>query len=95
MLTNFLLAIIGVFMYVGANGEERATLEHLRLAGRHVGDAMLVMPTTIDATVTAAELRQLVRRNAQSVFPVARAGRYVGVVDVGSIRRAPRRGARR
>ena len=89
MLTNFLLVIIGVFVYVGANGEERATLEHLRLAGRQVRDAVLMMPTTVDATVTAGELRRLVRRNAQPVFPVARAGRYLGVVDVASIERAP------
>ena len=34
-------------------------------------------------------MRQLVRRNAQGTFPVVRAGRYVGIVDVASIERAP------
>ena len=72
MLTNVLLAIIGVFVYLGANAEETATLAHVRLAGRRVRDVMLVPPTTVDAAVSAAELRQLVRRNGQGVFPVTR-----------------------
>jgi len=89
MVTNLVLAIIGVFVYLGANAEEAATLAHVRLAGRRVRDVMLVLPTTIDAAVSAAELRQLVCRNGQGVFPVTRAGRYVGVVDVASIAQAP------
>ena len=82
------LAIIGVFIYLGASAEEAATLAHLHLAGHPVRDAMLVMPTTIDATVGAAELRRLVRRNGQGTFPVVRGGRYLGVIDVASIERA-------
>jgi stage IV sporulation protein FB len=89
MVWNLWLAIIGVFVYLGASAEEAATLTHLHLAGRRVRDAMLVMPTTLDEAVSATEMRQLVRRNAQGTFPVVRAGRYVGVVDVASIERAP------
>jgi CBS domain-containing protein len=89
MLANIWFAIIGVFVYLGASSEETATLAHLRLAGRRVRDVMLAPPTIIDASVSAAELRQLVRRNVQGVFPVASAGRYVGVVDVATIERAP------
>ncbi len=89
MLTNLWLAIIGVFIYFGASAEETATLAHLHLAGHRVRDAMLVLPTTIDASVSAGELRQLVRRNGQGIFPVVSMGRYVGVVDVVSIERAP------
>jgi stage IV sporulation protein FB len=88
-VTNLWLAIIGVFVYLGASAEEAATLAHVRLAGRRVGEVMLVMPTTIDASVDAASLRQLVRRNGQGLFPVVRAGRYVGVIDVASIEQAP------
>jgi stage IV sporulation protein FB len=89
MVWNLWLAIIGVFVYLGASAEEAATLAHLHLVGRRVRDAMLVMPTTLDESVTAVEMRQVVRRNTQGVFPVVRAGRYVGVVDVASIERAP------
>jgi stage IV sporulation protein FB len=89
MVVNLWLAIIGVFVYLGASTEETATLAHLRLAGRKVRDVMVAPPTTIDASVSAAELRQLVRRNCQGVFPVVRAGHYVGLVDTSSIQRAP------
>ncbi len=89
MLWNLWFAIIGVFVYLGASAEVAATLTHLRLAGRRVRDVMLVTPTTVEATVDAAALRQLVRRNCQGTFPVVRSGRYVGVIDVPSIERAP------
>lgn len=86
---NLWLAIIGVFVYFGASAEESATLIHLRLAGRRVRDAMLTPPTTIDASVDATALQQLVRRNCQGVFPVVDQGRYLGVVDVAAIEQAP------
>lgn len=89
LFTNLWLTIIGVFIYLGASTEENATLAHLHLAGRRVRDAMLELPLTVDADVGAPELRRLAHQNGQDVFPVARAGRYVGVVDVASIARAP------
>ena len=89
MVANLWLAIIGVFVYLGASTEESASLAHLRLTGHRVRDVMLAPPTTIDASASADELRQLVRRNTQGVFPVTSAGRYVGVVDVAAIERAP------
>jgi Zn-dependent protease len=89
MVVNLWLAIIGVFVYLGASAEETATLAHVRLAGRRVRDVMLAPPATIDASVSAAELRQIARRNGQDVFPVARAGRYVGVVDAAVLAHAP------
>jgi Zn-dependent protease len=79
------LALIGVFLYVAANAEEAATLLHVRIAGRTVRDVMLVMPTTVDATVPAAALRQLIRRNVQGTFPVVRDGSYTGLIDTGMI----------
>jgi stage IV sporulation protein FB len=85
---NLWLAIIGVFIYLGASAEVAATLIHLRLAGRRVRDVMLVSPTTIDAGIDAATLRHLVRRDGQGTFPVVERGRYVGVVDVAAIERS-------
>ena len=89
LLWDLWLAFIGVFLYVAANAEEAATLLHVRVAGRRVRDVMLVMPTTVDASVPADTLRRLVRRNAQGTFPVVRDGRYAGVIDTETIEGAP------
>ena len=88
---NLWLAIIGVFVYFGASAEESATLIHLRLVGRRVRDAMLTPPTTIDASVDATALQQLVRRNCQGVFP----GRAAGPLRRCRRRRRHRAGAAR
>jgi stage IV sporulation protein FB len=85
MLWDLWLALIGVFLYVAANAEEAATLLHVRVAGRRVRDVMLVMPTTVDASVTADALRRLIRHNGQGTFPVVRDGRYAGVIDTATI----------
>lgn len=89
MFVNLWLAVIGVFIYLGANAEEAATSLHLRLAGRRVRDVMLAPPMTFDASVTGSELRRVVQRSGQDVFPVARGGCYVGVVDRRSLAGAP------
>jgi CBS domain-containing protein len=62
----------------------------VRVAGRRVRDVMLVMPTTVDASVPTDTLRRLVRRNAQGTFPVVRDGRYAGVIDTEDDRGRPR-----
>jgi Zn-dependent protease len=83
------LAIIGVFIYLGGSAEEAATMTHLRLEGRRVGDVMLIEPITIDASADAVEMRRLVRSNCQGTFPVVREGRYVGLIDVPTIEQSP------
>ena len=81
MVWDLWLALIGVFLYIAAGAEEAATLLHVRIAGRRVRDVMVMMPTTVDASVTADALRRLIRRNLQGTFPVVRDGRYDGVID--------------
>lgn len=79
------LVLIGVFVYLGADIEERATLVHLRLTGHRVRDAMLRAPTVVDAAMPISELRRLVRCDEQRAFPVVRDGRLVGLVDPASV----------
>ncbi len=88
LMWDLWLALIGVFLYFAASAEEAATLVHVRFAGRRVRDVMLVMPTTIDASVRTDALRQLIRRNVQGTFPVVREGRYTGVIDTHAIEAA-------
>jgi Zn-dependent protease len=82
---NIWLIIIGVFVYLGASAEEAATIVHVRLAHRCVGDVMLLDPVTVDPTASADELRTLLRRSPQRVFPVVGPGGYEGLIDSDSI----------
>jgi len=89
LVVNVWLTVIGLFVWFGANAEERATLVHLRLAHRRVRDVMLAHPTTLDARVPVRDVRLLARRNPQRVYPVLRDGSYAGTVDITAVDRAP------
>jgi Zn-dependent protease len=81
------LTIIGFFVYFGASAEEAATIVHVRLRGRRVGDVMLLDPVVVDAAVGVDQLRDLLRRSAQRVFPVVVSGTYEGLLDEARIDR--------
>ena len=96
MIWNLWLAIIGMFIYFGASAEETATLVHLRLAGRRVRDVMLVTPTTIDATCRCGRTASAgAPRPPRAPSPWCVPARYVGVVDLATIDRAPGSNRRR
>jgi Zn-dependent protease len=82
------LTIVGVFVYFGASAEEASTIVHLRLSGHRVSEVMLLEPVTVEPNTPAAELRELLRRSAQRVFPVLGATGFEGMVDAPVIMRA-------
>ena len=81
------LMIIGVFVYFGASAEEASTIIHLRLSGHRVSEVMLLDPLTVAPGAPVAELRELLRRSPQRVFPVVGAAGYEGMVDAPVIMR--------
>jgi len=85
VLWDVWLVIIGVFVYFGAAAEEAATIVHVRLQGRRVGDAMLLEPEVVDPTADLEQLRALVRRSSQRVFPVVGPGGYEGLLVADSV----------
>ncbi|HEX6310061.1 MAG TPA: site-2 protease family protein [Acidimicrobiia bacterium] len=85
ILFDLWLVIIAVFVYLGASAEETATIVHLRLRGRRVGEAMVVEPVLLEDDTRAGEARELLRRTTQRTFPVVHAGHYLGVVDARDI----------
>ncbi len=80
LLVNWWLAIIGVFVFMGAAAEEAATLVHAALEHLRVRDLMLLDPVTVDVGTSLDDLARLQRRSAQDAFPVVDAGGYVGLV---------------
>ena len=89
---NIWLLIIGIFVYFGATAEEAATIVHVRLARRRVGDVMLLDPVTVDPATPDADFRALVRHSAQRVFPVVGPEGYEGIVDADMIEHGDARG---
>jgi hypothetical protein len=82
---NLWLVIIAVFVYLGASAEEAATIVHVRVQYRRVGDVMLLDPTVVNPATTLDELRTLRRHSAQRVFPVVGSHGYEGLLDAGVI----------
>lgn len=90
ILLDIWLVLIGVFVYFGASAEEAATIVHLRLKGQRVADAMLLDPIVIDERDTVGDLHiPILRRTAQTAFPVNTASGGPGVVSAEAIASAP------
>ena len=76
ILVSPLLAVIAVFIYFGASAEEAATLLHVRLDHRTVGEAMIRGPRAIRsaerlAPISSAGYRRRSRSNASSTHRLA------------------------
>jgi hypothetical protein len=82
------LAVIGVFVYVGAVGEERATMVHLQLVGHRVRDMLLHSRRVVECNARMRDL-QVLANDMQRVFPVVCGGHFAGLIDVSTIRMAP------
>jgi Zn-dependent protease/CBS domain-containing protein len=85
ILFDLWLVIIAVFVYFGASAEEVATIVHVRLQNRTVGDVMLLDPVVLPAEMTVHEARSALRRTAQRTFPVVASDRYAGSVGARSL----------
>jgi Zn-dependent protease len=85
VFVNLWLLIIGVFVYFGASAEEAATVVHVRLRGRRVGDVMLLDPVVVDPNTPVTDLTTLLRRTTQRAFPVMGPSGYEGMLDAAAI----------
>ena len=85
VFANVWFVFIGVFVYFGASAEEAATVVHLRLRNTVVSDVMVLDPLVVDPATGIAELRLLLRKNAQDAYPVVGAQGYEGMVDAATI----------
>ncbi|HEV8376794.1 MAG TPA: site-2 protease family protein [Candidatus Polarisedimenticolia bacterium] len=77
---NWWLPILGVFVYIGANSEERATLFHTALEGLTVRDLMV---TTFEVFSPSETLDDALRRSLHTLqddFPIVRNGEFLGVL---------------
>jgi Zn-dependent protease len=74
------LSIIGVFVVVGAGGEQRAAAVRTAIGGLRVADLMVHDPTTLEVSFPLSAVAPFLQASPGRVLPVVDRGRYVGVI---------------
>lgn len=80
VLADFWLAVIGVFVLLGASAERQVAAVRERLGDRRVRDVMVAGPATLDAGLTVEAARAALPERSERSRPVERNARYLGMV---------------
>jgi Zn-dependent protease len=80
-LSTLWLLIIGVFIFLGAEGEERLVKNRHALGDRQVLDVMSRVFVTVAPTDPVGYALQLVYQTGQDDFPVCEGDRWLGLVN--------------
>lgn len=86
---NVLLLVIAFFVYVGAEGENRSVLVKALLGHLRVRDLLGARTPAVAPTATVFELGERMLRERRTAYPVAEAGRAIGVVRLEDVERVP------
>jgi len=81
----WLLAVLGVFLYIMANSEEQATVLRNAMEGLSVKDLMITDYLWASPAETLSELLNRSFHTFQEDFPVMRDGNFVGVLTRGRL----------
>jgi Zn-dependent protease len=74
------LSVIGVFVVLGAGGEQRAAAVRTAVGGLRVADLMVHDPTTLEASFPLSAVAPFLQASPGRVLPVIDRGRYVGLI---------------
>ena len=87
------LALIAIFIYIGAEGEDQALKVHEALKGAQVSRAMIVDPKTVRPDTPMSDVVSMMCHGLQDDFPVVSDGRAIGILSKQDIFRAVKDGA--
>jgi Zn-dependent protease/CBS domain-containing protein len=90
LMQDWWLPILGVFLYIGANSEEQATLLQSAMEGLTVNDLMITEYLTLSPAETLSEVLRRSLHTFQEDFPVLRDGTFFGVLSRGRMLEALR-----
>jgi Zn-dependent protease len=74
------LCVIGLFVIVGAGGEQRAAAVRTATGGLKVSDVMVHDPTTLEVSFPLSVVAPFLQATPGRVLPVVDRGRYVGLI---------------
>lgn len=80
LIHNFWLALIGIFIYLGAEGEEHATIIRAALRNVPVTRAMLTDVQTVTPTDSLGSVVEKACHSLQADFPVVEDGKVIGIL---------------
>lgn len=87
---NFLLLIIGVFVYMGAAGEQQQVMTEEALGGLKVCDVMVAPSAPVSGSTPLSEVAQRMKEDkVLSVLLLDDAGTPVSIVTAGAVRSVP------
>lgn len=84
----FMLAIVGVFVWLGADTENRMAQSRHLFGGVTAGRIMRTEVLTVDANDTLARAATLLISSGQQILPVRFDGQVIGVIREGDVRNA-------
>jgi CBS domain-containing protein len=84
------LLLIALFIYMGANEEERMVVVENILVGSKVKDVMTPNPVTVLPDTTVEEALELMLRTRHLGYPVVENNRVIGIITLQDISRAPK-----
>ncbi len=80
VLVDLWLALIGVFVLLGASAERQVAAVRERLGDRRVRDLMVAGPATVDGALSVRDARELLPERSERSRPVEREDRYLGML---------------
>jgi Zn-dependent protease/CBS domain-containing protein len=89
LAVNLLLMVIGFFVYVGAEAENRSVLVKALLGHIRVRDLVGSRPPPVDSATPVFEVGERMLRERRTSFPVVEGGGVVGIVGLEDVRRVP------
>jgi len=87
--SNFVLMLVGFFVYVGAEGEERMVLVRATLGDLRVREVMTPQAAAVAAGETLYDVGERMIHDRRLAFPVTDDGRVLGVLPVERVERIP------
>jgi hypothetical protein len=73
------LSVVGVFVFVGAGGEQQAAAIRTATGGLKVSDVMVQDPATLEVSFPLSAVAPFLEASPGRVLPVVDGGRYVGL----------------
>jgi len=90
IFTNPWLILIALFIYIGANEEEKMTLVENVLKRIKIGEVMTPNPVVVTPDTTVGDVIELMFRYKHLGYPVVEDGRLIGIVTLDDVAKAPR-----
>ena len=84
------LSFIGVFVLLGAGGEQHAAAVRTAVGGLRVADLMVHDPTTLEVSFPLSAVAPFLQASPGRVLPVVDRGRYVGLIAADRLPGPPR-----